>query len=501
MGEGSIRRLLVANRGEIARRVIRGAHAAGCEAVAVYAADDAQSPHVGEAETAVLLPGTTLRETYLSPGALVRAAERAGADALHPGYGFLSEDPALAEACAAAGITWVGPPPEAMRVMGHKARAKEVVAGAGVPVLPSAVVPAGAPSDELAAQRGGDRLPPAGQGVRRRRRPGDAARDRSGAAGRCRGVGAAGGPGRVRLRRGLLGALPGHSPPCRGPGGGRHPRHGAAPVRPGVLGATPAPEGRRGGARRPGGAGGPPADVGRGRRCGEGGRLRRRRHGGVPGRRERVLLLGDEHAPAGRARRHRTGHRPRPGGPAARGGVGPPRAPRTGGGRGLRPRRGGPALRRTPTGGLPADARHGHARALARGARRAHRQRHRVGERGQPGLRLAGRQADGPWRGPCGRRRAAVPRTARRRARRSRDQPRAPRRRARRRGLRARRGRRPLPRTPTGPAGRAAARRGAPAARRRGGLLPPGRARRPPAWCPCPRRAGATSATRSTRTS
>ena len=113
-----------------------------------------ESPHVGEAESAVLLPGTTLRETYLSPGALVRAAVRAGADALHPGYGFLSEDPALAEACAQAGITWVGPPPEAMRVMGHKARAKEVVAGAGVPVLPSAVVPAGASSDELAGSVG-----------------------------------------------------------------------------------------------------------------------------------------------------------------------------------------------------------------------------------------------------------------------------------------------------------------------------------------------------------
>jgi len=150
MAAGPVRRLLVANRGEIARRVIRGAHDAGCEAVAVYAADDAGSPHVGEGEAAVLLPGTTLRDTYLNPEALVRAAERAGADALHPGYGFLSEDPALPEACGRAGITWVGPPPEAMRVMGHKARAKEVVADAGVPVLPGAVVPAEAPSDELA---------------------------------------------------------------------------------------------------------------------------------------------------------------------------------------------------------------------------------------------------------------------------------------------------------------------------------------------------------------
>ena len=135
-----IRRLLVANRGEIARRLIRGAHDAGCEAVAVYAADDAGSPHVGEADVAVLLPGASLAETYLSTAALVGAAAVAGADALHPGYGFLSENPALPEACAAADIVWVGPPPDAMRVMGHKARAKELVAKAGVPVLPSAVV-------------------------------------------------------------------------------------------------------------------------------------------------------------------------------------------------------------------------------------------------------------------------------------------------------------------------------------------------------------------------
>ena len=149
---GPIRRLLVANRGEIARRVITGAHDAGCEAVAVYAADDAGSPHVGEADVAVLLTGTTLRETYLDPGALGAArAQRAGADALHPGYGFLSENPALAEACARAGIVWVGPPPEAMRVMGHKATAKEVVADAGVPVLPSAVVGAGAAEGQLTA--------------------------------------------------------------------------------------------------------------------------------------------------------------------------------------------------------------------------------------------------------------------------------------------------------------------------------------------------------------
>jgi propionyl-CoA carboxylase alpha chain len=146
-----LQRILVANRGEIARRVIRGAHDAGCEAVAVYAADDAASPHVGEADAAVLLPGESLRETYLDADALVAAARTSGSDALHPGYGFLSENPVLAEACERAGIVWVGPPAEAMQVMGHKARAKEVVAKAGVPVLPSAVVPAATDDAALTA--------------------------------------------------------------------------------------------------------------------------------------------------------------------------------------------------------------------------------------------------------------------------------------------------------------------------------------------------------------
>jgi acetyl/propionyl-CoA carboxylase alpha subunit len=147
-------RVLVANRGEIARRIIRGAHDAGCQAVAVFAPDDADSVHVGEADAAVLLPGASLAETYLDPGALVEAARRSGADALHPGYGFLSENPQLPERCAEAGITWVGPGAEAMRTMGHKARAKEVVAAAGVPVLPSAVVAPGATARELDAAAG-----------------------------------------------------------------------------------------------------------------------------------------------------------------------------------------------------------------------------------------------------------------------------------------------------------------------------------------------------------
>ena len=212
-----IRRLLVANRGEIARRLIRGAHDAGCEAVAVYAADDAASPHVGEADAAVLLPGPSLAETYLSAAALVGAAETAGADALHPGYGFLSENPVLPEACAAAGIVWVGPSPDAMRVMGHKARAKDLVAGAGVPILPSAVVAPGADDAALALPRRGVGYPllvkaSAGGGA------GVCVLSRGRRTGRRRRPGPARGGRRVRIGRGLPRALSRGPPPRRGPG-------------------------------------------------------------------------------------------------------------------------------------------------------------------------------------------------------------------------------------------------------------------------------------------
>ena len=149
MAPSPLRRVLVANRGEIARRIIRGAHDQGIEAVAVYTSEDAASPHVGEADLAVHLAGRSLAETYLNPDALVAMAGRAGADALHPGYGFLAENPDLPEACGRAGIVWVGPTAESMRVMGHKVRAKELADAAGVPVLPSVVVQANFDDDVL----------------------------------------------------------------------------------------------------------------------------------------------------------------------------------------------------------------------------------------------------------------------------------------------------------------------------------------------------------------
>src|SRR6266702_8323571 len=128
--------LLVANRGEIARRVFASCRAAGIGTVAVFSDPDAGSPHVAEADRAVRLPGASPAQTYLNGGAIVAAALAAGADAVHPGYGFLAEDPAFARRVRAAGLTWVGPPPEAMEAMALKIEARKRAAAAGVPVLP-----------------------------------------------------------------------------------------------------------------------------------------------------------------------------------------------------------------------------------------------------------------------------------------------------------------------------------------------------------------------------
>ena len=129
--------MLVANRGEIARRVFATARAMGLRTVAVYSDADASAPFVADADVAVRLPGSTPAETYLRADLVVEAAVRAGADCLHPGYGFLSENAAFARAVADAGLVFVGPSPEAVEAMGSKLAAKELMSKAGVPTLPS----------------------------------------------------------------------------------------------------------------------------------------------------------------------------------------------------------------------------------------------------------------------------------------------------------------------------------------------------------------------------
>jgi geranyl-CoA carboxylase alpha subunit len=131
-----IKKLLIANRGEIARRVIRTAQRMGIETVAVYSDADGQALHVREATQAVALGGNTSAESYLRIDKLLEASRAAGADAVHPGYGFLSENADFAQAVVDAGLIWVGPPASAIQALGNKSRAKQLASSRGVPCLP-----------------------------------------------------------------------------------------------------------------------------------------------------------------------------------------------------------------------------------------------------------------------------------------------------------------------------------------------------------------------------
>ncbi|MFJ1761899.1 acetyl/propionyl/methylcrotonyl-CoA carboxylase subunit alpha [Amycolatopsis sp. NPDC088138] len=138
---GPVTKILVANRGEIAVRVIRAAKDAGLASVAVYADPDRDAPHVRLADEAFALGGTTAAESYLDSDKLLDAAKRAGADSVHPGYGFLSENADFAQAVIDAGLTWIGPSPQAIRDLGDKVTARHIATRAGAPLVPGTKEP------------------------------------------------------------------------------------------------------------------------------------------------------------------------------------------------------------------------------------------------------------------------------------------------------------------------------------------------------------------------
>src|ERR671912_1382776 len=133
------RRVLIANRGEIAVRGIRTCREMGIQSVAVYSDADEKAVHVAQADRAVHIGPASASDSYLNAERIVAAAQEAGAQAVHPGYGFLSENAAFASACATAGLVFIGPPPEALALMGSKIAARDVARRAGVPVVPGGV--------------------------------------------------------------------------------------------------------------------------------------------------------------------------------------------------------------------------------------------------------------------------------------------------------------------------------------------------------------------------
>ncbi|MEJ2237277.1 MAG: biotin carboxylase N-terminal domain-containing protein [Gemmatimonadales bacterium] len=143
--------MLIANRGEIALRIIRGCHEEGLEAVAVYSEADRMSPHVGAADAAVEIGPPSASQSYLDLDRLLAAAKRTGADAIHPGYGFLAERAQFAEAVESAGLVFIGPSADAIRAMGDKPEARKRMAAAGVPVIPGTKSQVESAEDAIAA--------------------------------------------------------------------------------------------------------------------------------------------------------------------------------------------------------------------------------------------------------------------------------------------------------------------------------------------------------------
>src|SRR5436189_4510945 len=148
-----ISKVLIANRGEIALRIILACKEMGLKTVAVHSEADRDSLHVRYADDDVCIGPAASKQSYLNISSIIAAAEITGADAIHPGYGFLSENPHFAEIVGECQLTFIGPPPEAIRLMGDKARARETAKNAGVPIIPGSDGPVQSVEDAAAVSR------------------------------------------------------------------------------------------------------------------------------------------------------------------------------------------------------------------------------------------------------------------------------------------------------------------------------------------------------------
>ena len=241
------RTILVANRGEIACRIMRTAKAMGYRTVAVYSEADSDALHVRQADVAACIGPAEARQSYLNIDAIIAAAKKLGADAVHPGYGFLSENDAFARACAEAGLVFIGPSPEAIAAMGNKAEAKRRMLAAGVPCVPGYQ---GADQSDAVLAREADRIgfpvmvKAAAGGGGRGMRLVAAKKDLAAALATARREAEnAFGSGELILEKAVS-----RCPPRRDPGARRCARPCHTSRRARLLGAAPPPEGAGGGA-------------------------------------------------------------------------------------------------------------------------------------------------------------------------------------------------------------------------------------------------------------